>query len=732
MTPLLLLLAGCATNLHDPVFGVALERWVVPPDDSGVTKTDTSAATADATGTATATATEPAVDTGSATRTATGTSTDTGDPGLGGGNRPPDLPDVRLEPATPHSGDTLTVVAVSQDPDGDAITYTATWSRNGQPLRTPGDTIPGARVQRGDVWAVTIVATDGVYATEPVTVATTIGNAPPAATVSVSPTAPGPDEDVVARARGTDAEGDPVTLRYAWTRDGLVTPVEGPTLPAAETTQGQIWTVRATPSDPTVEGAAATASVTIRNHLPTVGRVTLDPAAPRAGDALVASADDLDDLDGDDVVIRWSFYVDDTLVQDGASDTLPPGIAGRDQLIHVVATPDDGFETGRSRSSSPVLVRNTPPVGGGVAVLPGDGSRVLRRTTGATCSPDGWSDPDGDPERWTFGWTRNGVRQPEVQGTVATGGWARGDVVRCTATPRDAIEAGVPLTSEAATVGNTPPTVQGAALSTRTPSAGETLAVTLAGLSDDDGDPVTPGWAWFVDGVQRGTGPTFATDGLRRGQRVRVRVTPWDGQDAGDAVDSDEAVIANAAPRIRAVTIAPSTATTNTVLRAEVLAEDPDADGLTLGYAWSVDGVAVPDADGATLEGAVAFDKGATVTVAVTARDPEGAQDGPVASDAVLVADSPPTAPDVRVTPTRPRAGVDALVCGVAGGGTDADSGDTVTRTTQWYLNSVATGRNDPTVPAADLVAGQVWTCRVQVRSSGGGTVEASRSAIVQ
>ncbi|MEN9786006.1 MAG: hypothetical protein RLZZ299_1270 [Pseudomonadota bacterium] len=736
---LLLALAGCGTNIHDPVFGVALERYVLPREDTGGTKTDVTvdSGTGNTTGTATGTSTgdtAPAPDTATepSTGTATGTATgsDTGPDGPV--NRPPELPDVLIEPANPRTGDTLVAIAASRDPEDDPLTYTITWARNGQTLRTPTETVAGARVRRGDAWSATVVASDGLHETAPVTVETTIGNAPPVATVTLEATAPGPDQDVTARGRAVDPEGDATTLRYQWTREGLVAPVEGATLPASETTQGQLWTVSVIPSDGVAEGVAALASVRIRNHPPTVGRVTLDPSVPRTGDALVARVEDVDDPDGDAVALRWTFHVDDAVVQDGPSDTLPPGSAARDQLVHVVVTPDDGFDVGRGRASSPVMIRNTPPSGAAATVVAADGSGIVRRSTGATCAPAGWFDPDNDPERWTFAWSRNGAPLSVATATVDTAGWARGDTVACTATPRDATDVGVPLTSATRTLGNTPPTLSGATLSTSSPAAGDTLAVTLVALADADGDAVTPGYAWFVDGVQRGAGPGFDTTGLRRGQRVAVRVTPWDGQDAGTPVDSDEAVLVNAAPRLDAVTLVPASPTTNTVLRADVQATDGDADPLVYAYAWTVDGVPVDGNDAPTLDGAAAFDKGDTVTVSVRVRDPEGAEDGPLPSAAVIVADTLPSPPVLRLVPTQPRAGVDALDCEVTGGGSDPDAGDTVAQTLQWYLNSAATGRTGAHIPAADLVAGQVWTCRVRVTSSGGGAAEASRSTVVR
>ncbi len=89
------------------------------------------------------------------------------------GNAPPPVPRVRLEPDHPvHRLDNLVcVVEAEEDPDGDALTFGITWTRNGAPwvpgtlpiLNTvvPGDTVPWQAMLPGDTWSCAATSDDG-------------------------------------------------------------------------------------------------------------------------------------------------------------------------------------------------------------------------------------------------------------------------------------------------------------------------------------------------------------------------------------------------------------------------------------------------------------------------------------------------------------------------------------------------------------------------------------------
>lgn len=86
--------------------------------------------------------------------------------------------------------------------------------------------------------------------------------------VTVSPAAPITSDDLTASATAYDPDGDAVTLSYAWRRNGAIIPGQAAaTLPASETTKGDLITASVTASDGSLT-ATSQASVTIQDAPP--------------------------------------------------------------------------------------------------------------------------------------------------------------------------------------------------------------------------------------------------------------------------------------------------------------------------------------------------------------------------------------------------------------------------------------------------------------------------------
>ncbi len=199
--------------------------------------------------------------------------------------------------------------------------------------------------------------------------------------------------------------------------------------------------------------------------------------------------------------------------------------------------------------------------------------------------------------------------------------------------------------------------------------------------------------------------------------------------DTADTAPPDE----NEAPGAAAIAITPSTPPVGADFTVTIVTEavDPDGDAVTYRYAWTVDGV---DAglDGPTVPGTGAA-LGQRWEVTVTPND--GELDGPAATAAVVVGNSPPSAPGLAITPTEPRDG-DDLTLTIDPLPVDPD-GDPLTTTITWYQNesyvpwfddltvidgayvgypdtfravvSVSDGVNDPVVAEASVAL--TWSC---------------------
>lgn len=646
-------------------------------------------------------------------------------------NEAPSAPTIALQPGEPTTTDDLVVEFLSLSTDGDAkdeVTHRFTWFVDGDArddLMT--DTVRAGETTKGQIWKVVVIPNDGDVDGPAAEASVTIVNTLPVAAMDLAPGVPTTSDDLVVTASATDADDDAVTSTYTWTRDGQATEYAGATLPADATAHGETWTVTATPNDGEADGPPVTASVTIANTAPALASVTLVPELPFANETIVAVVDGITDADADSVALTYRWRVNGTIVQEGPDAELAPGTFAKHDGVTVEVVPNDGFVDGPSVTSDGALVQNSVPTGLSASVTPAEAYEA----TTLTCAPTGWSDADADVEGWTFTWEVNGT-PVSTDATLTGASFSKADVVACRAVPFDGEESGAELVASAITVRNTLPVLAGATLSTTAPREADTISVTLGAAADDDGDTVTYGYVWNVNGSTVATTPTLTGARFGKGDRISVTVTPYDGTTAGAPVTTSEAVGANSPPVLGTATVTPGTLRTNDEAVANVSASDPDGDTVTRSYAWTVNGIPVASA-GSTLDGAVWFDKGQTVQVTVTPDD--GADIGAASSSAsVTVANSAPTTPVVSIDPMDPSAS-DDLVCGIDTGSVDPD-GDTASYTFAWdrdgsaYAGATRTLYTSDTVPASATSDGETWTCEVVagdgVDESGVGSREVS------
>ena len=140
----------------------------------------------------------PDPDPGSATDTFTWAVTQ-----AGGTNTPPVVNSVSVTPSSPRTGDTLTANVDASDPDGDPLTYSYQWRRNGADISgADGATLDlsvAGNGDKSDTITVRVTASDSSATSAPMT--------SPDVTVANSP--PGFNQDLGNR---TDTEGDAVSL----------------------------------------------------------------------------------------------------------------------------------------------------------------------------------------------------------------------------------------------------------------------------------------------------------------------------------------------------------------------------------------------------------------------------------------------------------------------------------------------------------------------------------------
>jgi DNA-binding beta-propeller fold protein YncE len=188
-------------------------------------------------------------------------------------NSAPSVISATIAPTSPDTDDELTATGVAQDPDGDPLTLSYQWTKNGADIAgATGPTLDLAvsgNGDHGDEIAVRVIASDLSATSDPHTsAAVMVVNSAPSASVTLTPIKPSHRAIVTADVAATDADGDSVTLTYVWRVDGEVRQTVTTTatsdqfdlsLPRNGSPHDTV-TVTVTPNDGFTDGAAVTAT----------------------------------------------------------------------------------------------------------------------------------------------------------------------------------------------------------------------------------------------------------------------------------------------------------------------------------------------------------------------------------------------------------------------------------------------------------------------------------------
>ena len=195
---------------------------------------------------------------------------------------PPSADSVRITPNPAVTTDTLYAeVQGWEDLDGFDEAYRFEWyityvddTGGGEFLDTSETTeeYPSGKTEKGDLIRVMAYPFNDYGEGDPLSSTTLeISNSPPTAPgVSISPTAPEPEDDLRCQVdtASFDDDGDFVTYAYAWYRNGSLTPDITNVLDASLTANGDVWECVVTPNDGEDNGTAASATVSIVDVTP--------------------------------------------------------------------------------------------------------------------------------------------------------------------------------------------------------------------------------------------------------------------------------------------------------------------------------------------------------------------------------------------------------------------------------------------------------------------------------
>ena len=635
-------------------------------------------------------------------------------------NQVPNAASLSLSPSSPDTDDALVATASgSFDPDGfGTLTYVYEWYKGGVlSSASTSDTLPASATAKNESWTVVVTPTDGYGDGPSASVSVTIQNAPPVLTgpsLSASTLAAG--DTLTATHSASDADGDSLSTTHAWTL-GSTGAVVGTgssfTLAAGVATPGDtlIYTVSVDDGDGGTDVGTATATIT--NTAPVVASVSVTPSSATVGSTLTCAAS-ASDADGPvpTVTYAWTDSAGASLGS-GSTLTLTTGNSDPGDSITCTATATDSSGATDSGAASATVLNSTPVISG-LSISPS----TAYNTSLVTCNVSA-SDADAEALTTTITWvnTTSGATIGSGSTLALTSTLASSlDGLRCDVSVADP-SGGTATNSTSLILANREPSLSsGPTISPASPVRGDTLTCSAAG-TDADADSVSLSVVWTVGGTAVGTGSTYSGT-LSRGQTYTCTVTPDDGKgSATGTAGSASVTIGNTAPKMSAVSLAPTTPYTNDTLTATASATDVDGDSLSLTYAWYVNGSLYSSGSSNTLSGS-AFSRGNSVYVVVTPND--GTVSGsPMSSSTVTVANSAPTAPVVAISPVAPVEGIDNLVCGITTASTDADS-DAISYSATWTLDGVTWSGSTSTaafsrdtIPASVTAGGDVWVCTV-------------------
>jgi hypothetical protein len=589
---------------------------------------------------------------------------------------PPGYGDPKVEPASPTTDDTLKVSYRFFDLDGDPEPSTQIrWFRDGKEVaELAGKREVGKELtKKHEKWKFEVKAPEGSAYQSP---QVEIGNSLPGrAKLSFEP-------PVLRRAEAckvkitedaTDADGDKPTYRFSWLKDGK--PQAGLTkaeLPAGTVKRGERWAVLVEGSDGEGWGTPATLEAFAADSAPLAPEVTFSPASPKTGDPIkVIIKKESTDADEDKLKYLYTFHVDGAPVHlAGATDTLPPLIARKKQMVSVEVRADDGELTSPPAKAQATVV-NTPPTAPAPSIAPQKATRADTLVAGLAAPSQ---DVDGDKLTYKFHFSRDGKKVGASGDGREMSGVKKSEVYEVEAVGSDG-ESESPVGKATLTVQNTPPLAPSVSFASEAPKAGDSVDVRIDKPSvDPDGDPVTYEYDYFVDGKPAGL-PKDQTQihagRIRKHELWSVDVTPRDKEHAGSPGRA-RLRSANTLPAAPEVALEPAAPKVSDPIKAIVKREAKDGDGDKLRYRFRflVDGVAVAQADTADTLPPRSARKKQVISVEVRADDGEGP--GPAATAQVTVVNTPPLPPKMALFPDKPKGG-DTLVAAVAAPATDAD-----------------------------------------------------------
>ncbi|MFW9864170.1 MAG: hypothetical protein ACFFET_17915 [Candidatus Thorarchaeota archaeon] len=201
-------------------------------------------------------------------------------------NTPPTSPVVHIKPDPAYDDSSLScdIISPSYDADGDSVSYTYDWLRNGSSMPLTTSTVPADETAIGDNWTCVVTPFDGTdygpAGKDTIIIQSLIPpNQPPTPpVVKIEPAVAYNDTALWCNITSSsqDPENDSISYEYLWFRNGVATILEDDFVWSNQTAIGDNWTCVVTPFDGADYGPPGNDTVTIQPYDPS-GDWSLSP-----------------------------------------------------------------------------------------------------------------------------------------------------------------------------------------------------------------------------------------------------------------------------------------------------------------------------------------------------------------------------------------------------------------------------------------------------------------------
>lgn len=611
-------------------------------------------------------------------------------------NSKPSVSSVSITPSTAFTSTDLTATPSTwADDDSDTEFYYYKWYKNDTVITgQTNSTLKHGDFSKGDKINVEITPYDGSEnGTVKKSSAVYIGNSKPTiSSVSITPDPAYRNSTLSVNITGwSDSDGDPASYRYKWYKGGVSLGATASTLNCTyyNLRKDDLVTVEVTPFDGLEYGTAIVSeALKISNSKPSAASVTILPDVAYTDSELNATASGWTDLDGDTEGYTYRWFKNSTEIVGQTNRTLPGTQFVRYDNITVEITPYDGTDTGALILSSVRSILNKPPVIELITLNPTTAYKTTNIT--ATINP---IDADGDALSFTYEWYKNdavlfAVSSCNTSDVLNLTNFVKHDRIYVKVTPFDGFVNGTTAASSVKNITNSKPEISNITITPPVASINTTLTATPNGWLDADGDVSQYKYTWYKDNeeiLEENTDQLDVSLHASKGNLVRVKITPYDGEEDGTPIISSIRVN-NSVPSIQSIDISATSAGVGAILRAAPRGwTDIDGDSEEYSYQWYNNGTLIQNAISDTLNTAN-FKKGDNITIQITPKN--GQKLGTPINQTFVIMNTLPELTELPViSPTIAYVSTNLSVS--IKGWYDKD-GDPATYLYQWYKNDVA------------------------------------------